>query len=306
MRELASMIQETFPKEIRIEQNLDPDLPAIHADPNQLHQAFLNLAINARDAMPQGGTLSLETRAVSGESLRDRHPNAPAQSYVEATVSDTGSGMDAETRRHIFEPFFTTKGASGQGLGLAAIYGIVNGHQGLIELETEPGEGTSFKLYFAVPPESVREEQPAARAKQAEERAPAAVQAERTGNSQTLLLVEDEEMLLKPTQAMLEEEGFEVLIARDGIEAVAKHAENAGRISAVVLDLGLPRLSGWQAYLQMREREPGLRCIVASGNIDKERRQSMKNEGISASLRKPYSASEMLEIVRQVLAGPAA
>src|SRR5262249_45173045 len=126
-------------------------LPRIHADPNQLHQALLTLAVNARDAMPQGGVLTLGTAVVTGETLRSKFPGPAGCRYVEICVADTGDGMEGDTRRRIWEPFFTTKGAKGQGLGLAVVYGIVNAHRGWIDLETEKGKGTTFRIYLEVP-----------------------------------------------------------------------------------------------------------------------------------------------------------
>jgi DNA-binding response OmpR family regulator len=120
------------------------------------------------------------------------------------------------------------------------------------------------------------------------------------GNRGVLLLVEDEEMLLRPVRDLLEENGYEVLVALDGVEAVRCFEQNAGRISAVLLDLGLPRLGGWQAFLKMRERDPQLRCIVASGNLDAEQRSAMEKAGVHASVRKPYSGAQILKVVREV------
>src|SRR5262249_22817763 len=131
----------------------------------------------------------------------------------------------------------------------------------------------------------------------------ASAEASAAGDRSTILLVEDERMLLDPMKSLLEDEGFHVLTATDGIEAVARHAEHNGRIAAVVLDLGLPRLSGWQAFLKMRETDPNLRCIVASGNLDQKRRSAMEQEGVAATLRKPYAATEVLEVVRRVVGG---
>ncbi|HYX20808.1 MAG TPA: PAS domain S-box protein, partial [Thermoanaerobaculia bacterium] len=241
VEELAGMLRETFPRQIKVQTKLAENVPPIHADPNQIHQTVLNLAFNARDAMPQGGVLTLGTDAVPGETVRLKFPEASAELYVEVCVSDNGSGMDAATRRRIFEPFFTTKGAKGQGLGLAVVYGIVNAHRGWIDLESEAGKGTTFRLYFAVsgpagpgggdaPPEGRRKEARQLTAPRKEKR---------KAKGRVLLFVEDEEMLLAPVRSMLEENGYEVLTARDGLEAVRCFEQNADRIAAVLLDLGL-------------------------------------------------------------------
>ena len=153
-REVASLVQETFPKNIEIDMQLGADVPAIRADGNQIHQALVNLAVNARDAMPHGGQLTIRTDRVPAEALRERHLEPQADAYVGVHVQDTGAGMTEETRRRLFEPFFTTKRAGGaRGLGLAVVYGIVNGHHALIDVDTEVGRGSTFDLFFAVPAE---------------------------------------------------------------------------------------------------------------------------------------------------------
>jgi two-component system, chemotaxis family, CheB/CheR fusion protein len=302
VREVVSMLHETLPKQIKVQTKLAERLPRIHADPNQLHQALLNLAVNARDAMPQGGVLTLGTDMVTGETLRRKFPEASGRRYVELCVADTGKGMDDETRRRIFEPFFTTKGPDGQGLGLAVVYGIVNAQRGWIDLETESGKGTTFRLYVEVPDADGTDlaEAPGREARRKDSRQ-VTVSVKNTGERRTLLVVEDEEMLLNPIRDMLEENGFEVLTAGDGREAVACYAENAGRIDLVLLDLGLPRLGGWQAYLEMRKANPALRCIIASGNLDAEQRAVMQKEGVGATVRKPYTSSQILQAVLTTL-----
>ena len=303
MKELASMLRETLPKQVRVSTKLAEEVPLIHADPNQLHQAILNLAVNARDAMPQGGVLTLGTDVVSAETLRNKFPEAPDGTYVELCVSDTGAGMDVDTRRRIFEPFFTTKGTKGQGLGLAVVYGIVNSHRGYVDVESEVGKGTTFRIYIEVPELQPGVDDVASRARRKSSRRPTAAVKPVSGERPTILLVEDEETLLAPIREFLEEEGFEVLTALDGVAAVRVHAENADRIQAVLLDLGLPRLGGWEAFLKMRERDPALRCIVASGNIEPDQRAAMEDAGVQASVRKPYGTSEILRVVRSVLEG---
>jgi len=301
VREVASMLRETFPKQVRVSTKLAEEVPRVHADPNQLHQAVLNLAMNARDAMTQGGVLTLGTDVVSAETLRAKFPEAPDGSYAELCVADTGVGMDVDTRQRIFEPFFTTKGAKGQGLGLAVVYGIVNSHRGYVDVESEVGKGTTFRIYIQVPEGIANLADVASPARRKSSRRSTAPAKDASGKHATILFVEDEETLLSPIREFLEEEGFEVLTAVDGAQAVKVHAENADRIEVVLLDLGLPRLGGWEAFLRMRERQPGLRCIVASGDIATDQRGAMEAAGVRASVRKPYGMSEILRVVRNVL-----
>ncbi|MFN2385185.1 MAG: chemotaxis protein CheB [Thermoanaerobaculia bacterium] len=291
LEEVAKMLEETFPKSIDIQLDLDPDLPPILADPNQIHQAVLNLCVNARDAMPQGGTLRMQSTVTTGSELQARLPEALGTTYVSVAISDDGIGMTEETRGRVFEPFFTTKApGAGDGLGLAVVYGVVNSHSGLIELETAEGQGTRFRLHFPVGTPRTRATQ--------EPRE----ESVRGGNGhEMLLLVEDEESLLQAVSALLESEGYAVLTARDGVEAVEVHRENSGQIAVVIADLGLPRLGGWEAFLKMKELDPSLKCIVASGNLDTPKLAQMHREGVHASLRKPYGASEVLRTIRKVI-----
>ncbi len=297
VRELSEMLRETFPRSVRLDLDLAPDLPLIRADANQLHQAILNLAVNARDAMPDGGELRIGTGVASGDELRERIPAAAAPRYVCLTVSDRGVGMDEETRKRLFEPFFTTRsGQGGQGLGLAVVYGIVNSHHGVVDVASAPGEGTTFKLCFPA------DEPVAERPGKIRKRSAGRARKKRLVAGATLLLVEDEEMLLQPVKGLLEEEGYEVLVARDGREAVEVFQDRASEISAVIIDLGLPKLNGLDALIQIKQIRPDVRCIVASGTLDSRRREEVQKAGASAALRKPYDADQMLNTIESVLA----
>ncbi len=290
------LIAETFPPGIRFDLRLADDLPALLADPGQLHQAMLNLCINARDAMteqPEGkvsGTLTIETGCVEGAFLRGRFPGAREDRYVLVRVRDTGVGMDEATRERIFEPFFTTKPpGKGTGLGLAVVYGVVNGHQGFIDVESSPGSGTTISLYFPVRPV---EEEAALQVPRVEPR---------RGAGQTVLLVEDEEMLLDLLQTLLEEHGYHVLTARDGQEAVDLYRRFNSKISIVLSDMGLPKLGGWEAFRQMKAMNPNVRCILASGYFDPELRTQMVNEGALDFVQKPYIPALILEHIGEAI-----
>ena len=263
---------------------------------------MLNLAVNARDAMADGGTLTLGTSRVLGRSPAGALSGSAGKEYVEICVSDTGTGMDEETRRRIFEPFFSTKGSGGQGMGLAVVYGIVNSHRGVVDVDSLPGKGTTFRLYIPASDGAAATRDPdSGEQVQLPEEHRGEERIRTAPGTATLLLVEDEQALMAPVRALLEEEGYDVLTAHDGVEAVETHARHADRISAVLLDLSLPRLGGWQAFLKMRERDPQLRCIVASGNIDPDQRAAMKTQGVHVSIRKPYGSEEMLKAIRRVL-----
>jgi two-component system, chemotaxis family, CheB/CheR fusion protein len=294
--ELSTMIGETFPKSIRVSLKLHPALPRISADPNQLHQALLNLAVNARDAMPNGGTLEIATDVTAVEQLRSRFPEAREERYVCVGVSDEGSGMDDETRTRIFEPFFTTKDSQqGSGLGLAVVYGVANSHEGFVDVTSEPGEGARFSIYLPVraPDENRLEPKP-------EE----AASVERAGN-ETILVVEDEEMLLDSIKSLIESEGYRVLAAKDGVEAVEVYERHRGEVAVVFADLGLPRLGGWEAFLKMRRINPTVRAVFASATIESRQRAEMRRQGVEICVRKPFTATEMLGAIRRALRVPA-
>ena len=292
VRELESMLQATFPKTISFNLELAPDLPVITADKSQLHQVLLNLCVNARDAMPAGGTLTLVTSITPGTELTEMFSGVTADSYACIRVRDTGIGMTRQVKSHIFEPFFSTKErGKGTGLGLSVVYGVVNNHRGFVQVESESGAGTSFIVYLPV--KHVAAEQ---------------LGGDRTGAPrqdipQTILLVEDEEMLRELGVSILESEGFRVLAAKDGVEAVALFESYSDEIGLVVCDLGLPRLGGREAFLKMKESRPGVRAIVASGYLEPAIRSEMLKAGVIDTIQKPYDFNDLLAKIRSII-GP--
>jgi PAS domain S-box-containing protein len=290
--ELEKMLQATFPKMIRFELRLQPDLPLITADRSQIHQVLLNLCVNARDAMKDGGTLMLETSMTPGTELMESFTGAGTQDYACIRVRDTGIGMTRQVKSHIFEPFFTTKERSkGTGLGLSVVYGVVNNHRGFIQVETEPNAGTTFTVYLPVK-------------HSADEAGGAVVQVVRKQNApQTILLVEDEEMLRELGVTILESEGYRVIAAKDGMEAVELFEIHRDDIGLVVCDLGLPRLGGREAFLKMKESRPGVRAIVASGYLEPMIRSEMLKAGVLDTIQKPYDFNDLLTKIRSAI-GP--
>ncbi len=290
VEEIVEILRATFPKEIVVKADLTPELPAIKADANQLHQAVLNLCVNARDAMPRGGTITVDTAQVDGDDLRGRFSDAAAKAYARLRISDSGVGMDDETRHRMFDPFFTTKSpGGGQGLGLAVVHGIMQSHRGFIDVSSEPGKGTTVHLYFPISP--FAEEEP---------RPPVEVAWPADG-TETILLVEDEHMLLEPVKALLEDKGYHVLSAGDGVEAVKIYEDQGDRIDLVILDMGLPRQGGRETLFRLRSIDPDARVLLASGYFDAELKREMLGAGAKAVLRKPYSAEEILRHTREVL-----
>ena len=289
--ETMTMIYETFPKMLTYSQNLDKSIPFINADRSQLHQTLLNLCINARDAMPNGGILTINTSMVSAANLRNQHQDANASSYVSIEVGDTGEGMTLEIQKRIFEPFFTTKGiGKGTGLGLAVAFGVIQTHKGFIDVESELGKGATFRIYLPVSEvaESIIE-----REEDNLEEIP--------GGTETLLVVEDEEMLMKSLQTILIGKGYNILSAGDGNTALKIYQERGNDISLVLTDLGLPNISGLEVCQKIKKINPEEHMILSTGFLDPEMKVEFLKVGIQHFLFKPYDLKKVLKEVRQVL-----
>lgn len=291
VNEVTTLMGETFPKTITVALHLEKDLPPIDADSTQLHQVILNLCLNARDAMPGGGILTITTCCEPGEMIRTRFPNAAAHDYVLLSVTDTGIGMDEETQRRIFEPFFTTKErGKGTGLGLSLVFGIIENHAGFVTVQSEPDKGATFHCYFPVPPRTVKFTQAV---EQTAEKIP--------GGSETILLVEDEELLRELSKSILESKGYKVITARDGEEGLLEFQRNQKEIRLVISDIGLPKFGGDELYRRLKMLNPQTQMILASGFIEPERRTQFLSEGVKEFIQKPYNLNELLRAVRRVL-----
>ncbi len=291
IQELMKILTATFSKTITFTAEVEDNMPLILGDYNQLYQALLNMAVNARDAMPQGGTLSVSAKAISGADARARCREAQAEKYVSITLKDTGMGMNEATKRRIFEPFFTTKEiGKGTGLGLAVVYGVVKSHNGFVEVDSAPGMGSAFTLCFPVAVQTI-------------ETIPVddVEIAEVPGGKETILVVEDEEMLRDSVNALLESKGYRVLEAADGESAIHEYRQHKDEIALVLSDVGLPRRSGWKVLQKMREINPAVKAIIASGYIDPTAKCEMLKAGAREFVQKPYVPSEVLKKIRSVL-----
>jgi PAS domain S-box-containing protein len=285
IRRTADTLRHVLPAKIVIRANL-PDPVWVRADAGALEQVLHNLATNARDAMPAGGTLTLETREIDADAafVQARGTGEPGR-YAELLVSDTGTGMDAATRNRIFEPFFTTKPqGSGIGLGMAMIYGIVRQHEGFIDLESEPGHGTTLRLYLPVAtPASPGEKRPA-----------------RTrGGSETILLVEDEPAILETGRRILERYGYTVLTASDGEHALERIQTDGKEIDLVLTDVVMPRMGGRALYEAARELGHPIRFLFTSGYTERDMGDML--EPHMPLVAKPWTADELLNRVRRSL-----
>jgi len=293
VEQVRKLLERTIPKMITMELHLEERLDVIHADPAQLEQVMMNLGVNARDAMPDGGRLVFETENLTlDEEYCETHLGARPGRYVLLSISDTGHGMNRETLEHIFEPFFTTKEVGkGTGLGLAMVYGIIKSHGGYIMCYSEPGEGTTFKIYLPV-----REgDQPAP------ETETKSVAAMPEGGSETILLVDDEGILRDIGKTILEQFGYTVLLAPDGETALEVYRENLEDISLVILDLIMPGMGGKRCLEEILKQDPQAKVVIASGYSINGRPKEALDRGARAFVKKPYEVTQMLREVRKVL-----
>jgi len=293
IEELIALISQTFPKTIELSSTLEPDLPPITADKNQIQQALLNLCVNARDAMPKGGRLIFKTQSVDGAALRDLGGTVNDR-YVCIEVSDSGMGMDESTRKRIFEPFFTTKDiGKGSGLGLSVVYGIVQNHGGFINVESKPASGTSFRLYFPASASDVCGKEPIF---DLDTETTAT-----TNGAATVLLIEDEQNMLNLLERVLLQHGYNVLKAADGEKALEIYRCHEQTIDAVLLDIGLPKIAGRDVLLKIKNENPDVKIIIASGYLEPELKAEIEQAGVKYFLHKPYMLDEMVMTLQNLI-----
>jgi PAS domain S-box-containing protein len=292
---LEPMLRRLIGEHIELTLALDPDCGHVKADPGQLEQVIMNLIVNARDAMPQGGRLTIETLqvALAEGAATQQHPDARPGTYAVLTVSDTGTGMDADTKARIFEPFFTTKElGKGTGLGLSTVYGIVQQSGGFITVESEPGRGTAFSVclpWVADPVGTGDTPAPAPR---------------RIRGTETILLVEDQEEVLELASEILQAEGYAVLVARQGDEALRLYEQHTGPIHLLVTDVVMPQMSGRELAERFARVRPKLKVLYMSGYTDDEVVNHGDFGSAAALLQKPFSPDALVKKVREMLDAP--
>ena len=292
--DLEGIISETFPRKISIVTEIPSNLWTIVGDPTQLHQVLLNLAVNARDAMPEGGTLTFaaDNLKIDAQYVGTSQEVRPGP-YVVIAVTDTGVGMPPEVRDRIFEPFFTTKEVGkGTGLGLATVHTIVKSHGGFMNVDSELGHGTTFNAFLPADPTLTRS---------AAEDAPGEMP---RGQGEWVLVVDDEASVRNITQQTLEAFGYRVLTADDGAEAVAVFAQHRKEIVLVVLDMAMPVMDGPTAIHALLRIQPDVRIIAASGLASNISVAKAATAGVKDFLPKPYTAEAMLKLIREVLDRP--
>jgi len=288
------MLRRVIGEDVEIRLHLDLDLGPVEADPVHIQQVLMNLAVNARDAMPRGGVIRLETGNVTlGEARPGHRPDLPAGEYVALTVADTGDGMTPEVMRHIFEPFFTTKEQGrGTGLGLATVHGIVKQHGGDVTVESAPGSGTAFRVYLPRIAAAVEEQEA--------ERRPAGA-----SGKETVLLVEDEPMVRELTQRILAEHGYDVVAAEDGHDALRAAAECRAPIDLLLTDVVMPGPCGPEVYRALAATRPELRVLYMSGYPAGSGSLEGLLEPGEPLLVKPFSLSTLISRVGEILHRPA-
>ncbi|MBI4772993.1 MAG: PAS domain S-box protein [Deltaproteobacteria bacterium] len=291
LKQIRNILSRTIPKMVEIDLKLAHDLARVNADPTQMDQVLMNLAVNARDAMPEGGKFTIETANVTlDEEFCMLHPGAVPGDYILLTISDTGVGMDKETLQHVFEPFFTTKeSGAGTGLGLAIVYGIVKQNMGYIACYSEPGQGATFMIYL---PALIDE--PRVSHYETERAIPSV-------GTETILLVDDEELLRDLGKKVLSQAGYTVITASNGQEALELYARRRSGISLVILDFIMPKMGGKECLEKLLKIDPKAKVIIASGYSANGSSAAAIQFEAKEVLSKPYEMRRLLKVVREVL-----
>lgn len=292
IRKTKRLLARMLPKTVSIELLLDDNLKLAYLDPNQIEQVLVNLCLNARDAMPEGGTITIETRNVFlDESFCKTHALSMPGEYIYLSVTDSGEGMDKYTMEHMYEPFFTTKKpGEGTGLGLSIVYGIIGNHGGQIICYSEQGVGTTFKMYLPV--NSMDKDDKALDQENLD-----------MEGSETILLIDDEEPILKIAKGVLEIFGYKTYLATGGREGLELFQRKKDEIDLVVLDLMMPGMDGVECLRELSKHSPRPKVLVASGYAVGESISSVLKLGASGIIRKPFEIKQMLKTVRDVLDG---
>ena len=292
IQDLIQFLKRTIDKRIILDVELDSHLDLIEGDETQLQQSLINICLNARDAMPSGGTLKIVTgNQTLSKGIAFKQRGWKEGDFVKITLSDTGGGMNQEIQSQIFEPFFTTKEPGrGTGLGLSMVYGIIQNHGGYIDLKSEPGQGTSFELFLPAVPEVI-----------IEEFSPLPPEPFNTKGSETILIVDDEEVIRQLGADILEDEGYRIILASRGEEAIQIYQDHRDDIALVVLDWVMPGLGGKETFFKLRDINPKIKVLLSSGYSTNKEVGEILKEGVEGFVQKPYRDEELIKQVREIL-----
>ncbi len=288
VEDVVHLLESSLPKSIRSQVRIVPDLPAIHANYTQIHQVIMNLCVNAGQAMPGGGTLSIGLEAVNLRNCVSFFGQTLAGRYIKLSIGDTGQGMDEETLAHIFEPFYTTKDpGKGTGLGLATVYGIVRQHEGGIMVESTPGEGSTFEIHFPVSNVNV-------------DQIPEDTASPSPGK-ESILLVDDEEEIVHLGKTALENQGYDVTVALDGETALEIFQKSPDSFDLVVTDQSMPGITGMEIASRMKEINPKLPIVLCTGYSEMATPENISQAGIDELIPKPYRQNDLSKVIRKLL-----
>jgi CheY-like chemotaxis protein len=292
IKELTSILNETFPKNIDLKSELENSLWSVRGDVTQIHQVLMNICVNARDAMEQGGEILIDLHNVMlDETYAALNWEATPGAYVVITITDNGSGISQKNIQTIFDPFFTTKEHSkGVGIGLATCLSIVKSHKGFINVYSELNKGTTFKVYL--PAQAAKAEQQKVQVR--DSKLPA-------GNGETILMVDDEASIRSSARKMMERFGYQVLEAKDGAEAAAVYAKNQDQIDLVLTDMSMPIMDGHALILAVRSMNPEVKIIASSGLASNGAISKAIGAGVKYFLPKPYTAESLLKQLNEAL-----
>ena len=291
LKDLITVLSETLPKSIQVKFDIASDLQVVMGDPTQIHQVLMNLCINARDAMPSGGTVKITAENTRvDESYARMNPDAKPGSHILVVIEDNGTGMNPKVLKRIFDPFFTTKEiGEGTGLGLSTSLTIVKSHGGFLNAYSEPGKGSRFSIYLP----SLETETEAAEREN--------VSNYPTGRNELILIVDDEDNIREITKATLEKFGYRVVTATDGTDAIGVYAQHTDEIAAVLTDMAMPFLDGPGTIRAIKRVNPAIKVIAMSGLMNAEQTAELELLGVNAFLSKPYTAEKLLTTLASVL-----
>lgn len=288
IKETVEVSEKIFEKKIRVDFNLDKNIDTVEADGRQLDQVLTNLIINAKDAMPTGGSLTFKTENIYlDQDIVSKFPELLPGKYVKISVMDTGTGIPKKIIDDVFEPFFSTKGeGKGTGLGLATVYGIIKNHNGHIHVASEPGKSTTFTIYLPVTLEKI--------AKQRKK-------FEIYKGSGTVLIVDDEAPVRQIASIMLRGFGYEIIPAENGIEAIQIFRDNIDRIDLVLLDIIMPEMDGIQTLRELRKIDPTVKVVLSSGYSKDDKAAELVTDGAASFIQKPYKRDELSKVVIETM-----